>query len=351
MDAHTCVTSGNEAKIQAMTTTELRSLGLGETEERAYKALLKEQATSVEELACLLAVPRARLDAALDRLAEHGFTVPDRARPPGVLPIPAPPAAAIRTLIHRRQADLHRRSAELERLRMSAGRIAGRLMSSSPTVPEGSIEVITGARAIVERAELMLAAAEYEVLILDRPPYAKGDEGDPDSTGLDIGALLDRGVEVRGVIDREGLTYPGRMHSLTELAERGLRVRFTSGVPTKLIAVDRRTTLLPATESADPTASGIALNDMLLHNVLLPLFETLWHRATPLGAAGGPLSQPQKELLGLLAAGLKDEAIGRRLGVHVHTARKRISQLMETLDAETRFQAGAQAALRGWLNV
>ncbi|MBD0746961.1 hypothetical protein BG418_02455 [Streptomyces sp. CBMA152] len=61
-------------------------------------------------------------------------------------------------------------------------------------------------------------------------------------------------------------------------------------------------------------------------------------------------SEEQLELLGLLAEGLKDEAIARRLGVHVHTARRRITRLLHDLDADTRFQAGARATLRGWLD-
>lgn len=64
----------------------------------------------------------------------------------------------------------------------------------------------------------------------------------------------------------------------------------------------------------------------------------------------GRPSEDQLELLGLLAEGLKDEAIARRLGVHVHTARRRITRLLHDLDADTRFQAGARATLRGWLD-
>ncbi|NUK23835.1 helix-turn-helix domain-containing protein [Streptomyces lunaelactis] len=335
-----------------MSEGELHTLGLGKAEECAYEALLKERAAGAEELASLLGLPRERLDRALGHLVEHGLALPAIE---GGLPHPAAPAAAIRTLIHRRQAELHLRSAELERLRMSADQLAGRLMSGSPSAPEGGIEVVTGLRAIGERAEYLLASAEHEVAILDRPPYVKGPHGDGGSRSpaLDIDALLDRGVEVRTVLDRDGLSYPGRMRSLTALAERGLRARVATGVPTKLIAVDRRITLLPPSDATDPTASALVIGDALLRNALVPLFETVWERATPLGCSGsggGSLPKAQKELLGLLAAGLKDEAIARRLGVHVHTARRRISRLLETLGAETRFQAGAQATLRGWLN-
>ncbi|MCX5204250.1 hypothetical protein OG897_22710 [Streptomyces sp. NBC_00237] len=330
---------------------ELHSLGLGEVEGRVYEALLKERASRTTELSALLRLPGSRIDEALTSLEVSGFTV----RTSDGTPHPAAPAAAIRTLIHRRQAELHIRSAELEQLMMSADRIAGRLTSHSPTASEGGIEIVTGRRQIGERAESLLASAEQEVVILDRPPYATSDDGRPDRPpALDIEALLDRGITVRAVIDREGLGFPGRMRSLTALAARGLRARVTSGVPTKLIGIDRRITLLPPTESADPRASALVVGDSLLRNALVPLFETVWDRSIPLSSSGtGPPSDPvsgqQRELLGLLAAGLKDEAIARRLGVHVHTARRRITRLLAALNAETRFQAGAQAATRGWL--
>lgn len=330
---------------------ELQDLGLGVVEERTYEALLKQHSSHPAELARKLGIPRERLNTALTRLADHGFTTP--ADSATTLPHPAAPAAAIRTLIHRRQAELHLRSAELERLMMSADRIAGRLMEGSPSASEGGIEVVTGSLAIGERAESLLAAAEHSVMVLDRPPYVRGPQNTDSarSPGLDMEALLDRGVEVRTVIDREGLSYPGRVGSLNSLISRGLRIRVTTGVPTKLIIIDRRITLLPPTETTDPTATALVVGDALLRNALVPLFETVWDRATPLGGADTPLPDAQRELLGLLASGLKDEAIARRMGVHVHTARRHISQLLDSLNAETRFQAGAQAILRGWLDV
>ncbi|MEE1750921.1 MULTISPECIES: hypothetical protein [unclassified Streptomyces] len=332
---------------------ELRDLGLGEAEQRVYEELLAGNASDAQELAALLDMAPELLEATLDRLTDHGFALSQAADGPDALPRAAAPAGAIRALIHRRQAELHLRSAELEQLRMNADRLAGRLMSGSPTAPEDGIEVVVGPHAIGERAEYLLASAEHEVAILDRPPYVKGQprKGSSRSPGLGIEALLDRGVRVRTVLDREGVGYPGRMRSLTGLVERGLRARVAPGVPTKLIIVDGRITLLPPSDASDPTASALVVGDALLRNALVPLFETVWERATPLGGSGGPLPEPQKELLGLLAAGLKDEAIARRLGVHVHTARRRISVLLDSLGAQTRFQAGAQATLRGWLEV
>ncbi|WP_329589314.1 hypothetical protein OG195_14540 [Streptomyces sp. NBC_01362] len=111
--------------------------------------------------------------------------------------------------------------------------------------------------------------------------------------------------------------------------------------------MDKRITLLPPSDASDPTASALVIGDALLRNALVPLFETVWERATPLGGSGGPLPEPQKELLGLLAAGLKDEAIARRLGIHVHTARRRISVLLDSLGAQTRSRRGRRRRCGG----
>lgn len=316
---------------------ELPPLGLGEAEERAYEALLLEQAGRIEELARFLGLPRERVHTALDRLVEHGFARPADPSDEGGLPHPAAPAAALRTLIHRRQAELHRRSAELERLRLTAERLTAVRAASEA---EG-VETVTGRRAIGERADHLLAGAEREVLVMDRPPYYS-------DLVPDLEALLARGVEVRAVLDRAGLGPPERARAVRALARRGLRVRVAAGVPTRLVVVDRRVTLLPPADAAAPRAYALVVADVRLREALLPLFETVWDRAAPLGAEE-PAPGEQQELLTLLAAGLKDEAIARRLGVHVHTARRRITRLLETLDARTRFQAGARATARGWL--
>jgi len=54
-------------------------------------------------------------------------------------------------------------------------------------------------------------------------------------------------------------------------------------------------------------------------------------------------------MLTLIGAGLKDEVIARQLGMSARTLRRRSQDLMAELGAANRFQAGAEAARRGWL--
>ncbi|THA85308.1 hypothetical protein [Streptomyces sp. A0592] len=272
----------------------------------------------------------------------------------------ADPAAVLRILIQRRQALLHRESVELRSLRTYADRLAHELppTPSLPPGPPAGVEVLTGTEAVTARLDTMLDSAETEVLVLNRSALAAsrsagaGKAGDAGEAGADcIRRLLARGVAVRTVTDRRGTDFPAWARELTALTRLGLQARIGQHLPTGLVVVDRRTCLLPTPPSHDAGADGAALvfGDSLLHRAALPLFESLWARATPVGSPGSPLSAEQGELLGLLASGLKDETIARRLGVHVHTARRRITRMLEELDADTRFQAGVQAAIRGWL--
>jgi DNA-binding NarL/FixJ family response regulator len=80
------------------------------------------------------------------------------------------------------------------------------------------------------------------------------------------------------------------------------------------------------------------------------LFDSLWSRSTPISQpqhAIGKVGTDERTLLALLMAGLKDDVIARQLGVDVRTVRRRISKLLSDVDAQTRFQAGAQAVRRG----
>ncbi|MEV6233419.1 helix-turn-helix transcriptional regulator [Saccharopolyspora shandongensis] len=88
-----------------------------------------------------------------------------------------------------------------------------------------------------------------------------------------------------------------------------------------------------------------------LLNALSGLFETLWTLAMPVSAETeqDQLSDRDRSIIMLMAAGATDEAIARRLHLSRRTVVRRIAALLDQLGATTRFQAGVQAAKRGLL--
>jgi DNA-binding NarL/FixJ family response regulator len=90
-----------------------------------------------------------------------------------------------------------------------------------------------------------------------------------------------------------------------------------------------------------------------LCDALVELFEAGWRQATPVFGSKAQEKEEQPDLsetdCALLHAGLKDKSIARQLGLSERTLRRRITGLSTRLVATSRFQAGAQAARRGWL--
>ena len=64
-----------------------------------------------------------------------------------------------------------------------------------------------------------------------------------------------------------------------------------------------------------------------------------------------PLTPREVEVLTLLAEGLSNKAIARRLGISVHTAKFHVGALIDKLDAVGRTDAVAQAARRGVIHL
>ncbi|MFI7207911.1 helix-turn-helix domain-containing protein [Micromonospora aurantiaca (nom. illeg.)] len=63
-----------------------------------------------------------------------------------------------------------------------------------------------------------------------------------------------------------------------------------------------------------------------------------------------PRSDERHKLLRVLAGGLTDEALGKRLGRSLRTVRRMMAELMDRVGARSRCEAGAKAAQLGWVS-
>jgi DNA-binding CsgD family transcriptional regulator len=147
------------------------------------------------------------------------------------------------------------------------------------------------------------------------------------------------------------------MADLRRLRRAGEQHRIAAELPLKLAITDRRLAILPLTtdqDSADRTA--IVVQACSLLDTLAMLFEILWTRSVPVPedtsgdrAQASDLDEADRELLALLAAGIKDEVMARQLELSIRTVRRRIARLMRQHGASTRFQLGLVAARQGWI--
>lgn len=141
-----------------------------------------------------------------------------------------------------------------------------------------------------------------------------------------------------------------------ELSTAGALIRTTSAwLPEMMISGRRLATLIadPAGLSADTTT----FDQPAIISILASIFDQAWQSAVPLASSRQPspddtrqLQEAERNLLKLLAEGMTDETVARQFGISVRTARRHIAALMSHLDASSRFQAGVEAAKRGWLS-
>lgn len=255
--------------------------------------------------------------------------------------VPAPPEVAVEALAHRRME-------EIERARLEASRLGEEFRQAVQRArPAEVVEVVVGREAVVQRFEQLQRSARHEMLIFDKPPYAR-----PQLNEIEL-ELLGRGVRYRAVYEQEAFAFPGVLEWLEELTAAGEQARVMQGVPIKLDIADDKLALIPLYTDEPGLEGGLLVYPSPLLEALKMLFEVLWERAVPVREldrrqhVSAPSPEDEK-LLTLLAAGFKDEVIARQLGVGLRTARRRVSRLMDALGAQTRYQAGLQAAKKGW---
>lgn len=310
-----------------MSGEQLGGVGLTSAAERLYRAILADPLTGVDPG-----------DPHLGELTAHGLIAP---REGGGF-VPADPRIALAALIRERQSGLdlatHAIGALVEvftegQLRADPARLA---------------EVVDGPERVAAAMAGMVAEATEEVAVFDAPPYV-----DKDVSAAAESSLLSRGVHTRAIYAVAALEVPGYYDTVRAMIAAGEQARVVPTVPLKLVVVDSRRALLPLAVHDGVVRSAILVHPSALAEALAALFESVWATGLPIPGEpivdDDPLDPEERELLDLLNAGVKDEAIARRLGVSPRTLSRRVTRLLERLGAATRFQAGLQASRRGWL--
>ena len=318
----------------------LRPVGITEIEEAVYRDLVREPRATLTQLASAVGRSVVATRRALDGLETAGL-ISRQGKPSRF--IPAAPDMAVEALIMRRQE-------ELERCRIAAADLLAQYREVADRAAD-VVELITGREASLQRYVQLLTTARTEVLMFDKPPYLG-----PSDNPLEL-EVLARGVTWRAIYAPEALDQPDRLAQLHTWQAAGEQARIYADVPLKLALVDRREALLPLTaDSQGAENTAILVHPSSLLATLGLLFDMLWEQSLPLTSAGtqanrsaGGLQDVDRALLQLLTAGVKDQAIARRLDISLRTVRRRLANLMSEAGVASRFQLGMLAAQRGWV--
>lgn len=321
----------------------LDAVGIGETEERAYRALLSHPMATADDLARALALPLRRTQQLLNALETLGLATHSPEKPRRY--IPAAPDFALEALIRQRQENLERVRLAIAEFREHAASARG------AGEREQLVELVTDQTAARQIIRHMQSAPHEDLICLQRVPTVL--------TGLEPPSDLpaappQRHGRSRSIADAEFIALPGALRRIRYDMACGEEVRIHPALPFKLVVVDRKVGLLPLNLHR-PEGPWLIVRSSALLDALYEMFELLWERSTPIafaddgtlrhGAAPERVPAAAGPLLPLLAAGLNDKTIAHQLGISAATLNRRLAALMRTFDARTRFQLGWRAAL------
>ncbi|MFF2328143.1 MULTISPECIES: LuxR C-terminal-related transcriptional regulator [unclassified Streptomyces] len=263
---------------------------------------------------------------------------------PAPVLFPLPPTAALELLTRRQEM-------RLEEARSGIAMAFDRHRRSMPPGPnDGIVEVVDGDAAIERRLEELRNSAEHETRMFDSPPYFR-DTARATRTATD---LLARGVRHRVVYSQAALTHPGKLDgNILPCVEAGEEARVLPALPVKLTLIDDQAALvsLPIA-TVDVNHVLLVVRPGALLAALSELFALAWDTALPLHGGQGAaqrLSPTERRILAMLAAGVPDAQIIRRLGISRRTFFRRMEILMAQTGATSRFQLALHAIRRGWL--
>ncbi|MGR6922704.1 helix-turn-helix domain-containing protein [[Actinomadura] parvosata] len=314
----------------------LEGLGVTVAEETAYRALLRHGPATLSELAAETGSSAAAIRRMLPRLEDLGLISRVAGRPLRL--VATPPTIAIDILVARRQE-------ELTHSRAAAALLATEVADRGGPHPEEVLEVVTGRDAVARRYLQLERNATREMLVLVHPPYAVDISDDRENRRR---AARQGAPVTRGIYSPLAFEQPGMLAHTRRAIADGEQARLGQ-VPVKLAIADARTAILPLVSDEDRAVeSALVVHPSALLDALVGLFETLWRAAVPLRLTPDGLEEdrrgPDEEVLALLAAGMKDDAIARQLGLSPRTVQRRVQVLCERLGARTRFHAGYLAA-------
>ncbi|MFJ8044743.1 LuxR C-terminal-related transcriptional regulator [Kitasatospora sp. NPDC096147] len=326
----------------------LTTLGLDTTAEAVYRAMLMHPQEGVAGLVAATGLSEAEVRGGLDLLSELALVRPSYERSGELRAVS--PDVGMDLLMSRQQAELASQQLRVEASRAAAARLIAEYAEIRPATAYPGVEQLVGLDAIRGRLASIGREARDEVMT-----FSPG-RGQPRNSILASRPLnqdlLDRGVRIRTVYLESCRNEAPVVEHAEWLTERGAQVRLAPSLPTRMIITDRSTVVIPV-HGDDSGAAAVVLTGHGTVTALCALFENVWSTAQPVGVSATPdangLTPQEATAVRLLAEGYTDEAIGKRLGVSQRTARRIATELMERLNARSRFEAGAKAVQHGWL--
>ncbi|MER7756936.1 helix-turn-helix transcriptional regulator [Kitasatospora sp. NPDC097643] len=326
----------------------LAAIGLDATAEALYRTMLAHPRDGVAALAQRLGVPEDEIRRTLDLLSELALIRPSYEHEGELRAVS--PEVGLELLMARQRTELAAQQLRIEASRAAAAQLIADFADLTPRAAHPGVEQLTGLDAIRDRIAGL--ARELTDQIMTFAPGGGHNESSIEASKPHDEALLKRGIRMRTVYLDSVRNNQPTVAYVNWLAGLGGEVRTAPELATRMIIFDRRAAVIPVNSENSGAAAVVLTGDGTL-TALCALFEHVWASAQPLNGCAAKdesgLSAQESTVVRLLAQGLTDDAIAKRLGVSPRTARRTATELMERLGARSRFEFGVRAVQHGWL--
>lgn len=319
-------------------------LGFDAAEEDLYRVVLRSSPVTYDALAGLVGATVPDLVERIGRFADAGLV-----QVSADTVVASAPERALARLIQDEGQRLRSVQDQLDALqRMLPGLTAEHMVARQPRGAPVTVESVHHSE-VVDIIRSLTARSTGDLLWVR-----------PDQWRVPAGPSVDEWVqELLRSGRRSRVIYPARvLEEAPEMVRRraalGEHVRVLAEVPGRMAVMGSTAALLPHRFDL-PDDQLLVIRQPSLVTALSALFEALWERALTvpgLEAADDDEAADASDrrlLLDQLSRGAKDEQIARALGLSLRTVRRRVADLLDDLEASSRFQAGVEAVRRGWI--
>jgi hypothetical protein len=319
----------------------LGALGIGAASERVYRAVLRQPGLSLDELGQTTGRAPDDLRADLEPLIERDLV---RIADNGVRA--EPPSFALRKNVARESRRIADAARALEQVEAELRRyVVEHQVSQRAEWGPVPVDVIPGPQ-LIDVLEVLVATTSGEMLFL-RPDQWR----QPDGLQMDrhVVAAVTAGRQSRAIYPVALVDAPHE--SVRQRARGGERIRMLADVPSRLAVFGGDAVVLPDHWGGGQIGAAMLLREASVVQACRALFEELWARATVVPGYHDDRAPDadRRQLLDLLAGGVKDEQIARATALSLGRVRRGVATRPADLVVDTGFQGGLEGARRGWL--
>jgi DNA-binding CsgD family transcriptional regulator len=334
----------------------LQSLDLNENDISVYRFLLSSKGATPEHISAVLNLAPEVVDDALNTLKLLSIVWTSRKDPQRFRV--SSPEQGITALVAAHENEILHRSHKIRSAMSLIGALTAEYRESRLGDSEGGVEVLHDTEHTWRRVSELASGAGREGTGKE-VAICGGGEQIADVVDLIASWQRDESYQdrtVRCVFPHSVTKNPKRRNYARQLSEWNVRVRTASSVPTQMVVIESTSAVLHDPEELG-TGGALVVHARGVVNALSHHFSLLWEAASPLGgtveegsdSSVRALTAAEETVLRMLADGLTDEAIARRLDVSIRTVRRMIAKLVQALGSRSRFEAAVLATKRGWV--